>query len=94
MAEFEAAEEAAILADTIRVASKAAAEAATIEASVFCYICTDHLATHVWYPCGHYGICDNCYLKCRNDRCHICRRQSHGLIKVHKVTGLANITDA
>ncbi|VVU95302.1 Zinc finger, C3HC4 type (RING finger) [seawater metagenome] len=53
-----------------------------------CLICWDRLAKHVFYPCGHFGVCDKCYDILLPDdkmfcKCPMCNKNNSQLMKVY-----------
>ncbi len=45
-----------------------------------CVVCQDAERTHMYYPCGHYCVCESCCKQC-NNRCPLCHRDA-GACKV------------
>ena len=72
------------------------------EHATVCYICTDSPARYLWNPCGHFGLCFECYYRCYRmgdgrgselAECHICNEGTYPdfpMIPLHCQIGFQN----
>jgi hypothetical protein len=48
-----------------------------------CVVCSEHEATEVYLPCGHWGICKVCAMRNECARCPVCRGDSQQMMSLY-----------